>query len=161
MPRTNGERLQIAMAAYEAARIGTATEARELALQALAGGLLYEDPGPESGGFWIAPFALLLAHADDDETRITTEVIEWAKRHGSLPAFSMAAQLRAYAYLRSARWPTRRRMRLSALEHPVVPGFPLSGASRSSTSCSRGTATEARDVFAVSEPRPPVTSATC
>ena len=88
------------MAAYEAARTGTATEARELALQALADGQLHEDPGPESGGFWIAPFALLLAHADDDETRVTTEVIEWAKQHGSLPAFSMAAQLRAYAYLR-------------------------------------------------------------
>ena len=57
-PRTTGERLQIAMAAYEAARMGTATEARELALQALAGGQLQEDPGPESGGFWIAPFAL-------------------------------------------------------------------------------------------------------
>ena len=65
-PRTIGERLQVAAAAYDAARTGTAAEARELALQALADGRLLEDPGPESGGFWIAPFVLLLAHADDD-----------------------------------------------------------------------------------------------
>ena len=65
-PRTIGERLQVAAAAYEAARTGTAAEARELALQALADGRLLEDPGPESGGFWIVPSVLLLAHADDD-----------------------------------------------------------------------------------------------
>ena len=52
------------------------------------------------GGYWIAPFVLVLAHADDDQARVSTEVIEWAKQHGSLPVFSMAAQLRAHAYLR-------------------------------------------------------------
>ena len=67
-----------------------------LALQAFADGRLLEDPGPESGGFWIVPTVLLLAHADDDGARVSTAVIEWAKQHGSLPAFSMAAQLRAY-----------------------------------------------------------------
>ena len=84
-PRTTGERLQVAAAAYDAARTGTAAEARELALRALADGRLLEDPGPESGGFWIAPFVLVLAHADDDQARVSTEVIEWAKKHGSLP----------------------------------------------------------------------------
>ena len=148
-PRTNGERLQIAMAAYEAARIGTATEARELALQALAGGLLYEDPGPESGGFWIAPFALLLAHADDDETRVTTEVIEWAKQHGSLPAFSMAAQLRAFAYLRLGSLADAEADALSALEHPVVPGFPHYGRiALVNVLLARGRLTEASDAYA-------------
>jgi tetratricopeptide (TPR) repeat protein len=50
-PRTIGERLYVAVAAYDAARTGTAREARELALRAFADGRLLEDPGPESGGF--------------------------------------------------------------------------------------------------------------
>jgi DNA-binding CsgD family transcriptional regulator/predicted negative regulator of RcsB-dependent stress response len=123
-PRTTGERLQVSVTAYEAARTGAAAEARELALRALADGQLFEDPGPESGGFWIALFVLLLAHADDDEVRVTTEVIEWAKEHGSLPAFSMATQLRAYAYLRSGSLADAEADAISALEHPRVPGFP-------------------------------------
>jgi DNA-binding CsgD family transcriptional regulator/Flp pilus assembly protein TadD len=123
-PRTVGERLQIAVAGYEAARTGTAADARELALRALAGGQLLRDPGPESGGFWIAPFVLLLAHADDDTVRVTTEVIDWAKQHGSLPAFSMAAQLRAYACLRRGSLADAEADAVTALEHPGVPGFP-------------------------------------
>jgi hypothetical protein len=78
-PRTTGERLQVAVAAYDAARAGTAWEARELALQAFADGRLLEDPGPESGRFWTVPTVLLLAHADDDGARVSTAVIEWAK----------------------------------------------------------------------------------
>src|SRR5262249_29936226 len=89
-PRTIGERLQVAAAAYEAARTGTADQARTLALQALADGRLLDDPGPESGAFWIAPSVLFFAYADDDVARVSTEVIEWAKQHGSMPAFSMA-----------------------------------------------------------------------
>ena len=148
-PRTTGERLQIAMAAYEAARIGTAKEARELALQALAAGRLQDDPGPESGGFWIAPFALLLAHADDDETRITTEVIEWAKQHGSLPAFSMAAHMRAYAYLRLGSLAEAEADALSALEDPGAPGFPPYGRiALVNILLARGRPTEASDVYA-------------
>ena len=87
-PRTTGERLQVAVAAYDAARAGTAGEARELALRAFANGQMLDDPGPESGGFWIVPTVLLLAYADDDGERVCTEVIEWAKHHGSLPAFA-------------------------------------------------------------------------
>jgi DNA-binding CsgD family transcriptional regulator len=126
-PHTVGERLQIAVAGYEAARTGTAAEARELALRAVAGGQLLEDPGPESGGFWIAPFVLLLAHADDDQVRVTTEVIDWAKQHGSLPAFSMAAQIRSYAHLRRGSLVEAEADAVSALEHPGVPGFPRYG----------------------------------
>ena len=123
-PRTTGERLQVASAAYEAARTGTAAEARELALQALAEGELLEDPGPESGGFWIAPFVLVLAHADDDGIEVCTQVIDWAKDNGSLPAFSMAAQLRAYSYLRRGALADAEADAASALEHPGLPGFP-------------------------------------
>jgi DNA-binding CsgD family transcriptional regulator/tetratricopeptide (TPR) repeat protein len=126
-PRTVGERLQIAAAGYEVARTGTAAQARKLALQALAGGQLLRDPGPESGGFWIAPFVLLLAHADDDAVRVTTEVIDWAKQHGSLPAFSMAAQLRAYACLRRGSLADAEADAVTALDHPGVPGFPPYG----------------------------------
>ena len=154
-PRTIGERLQVAAAAYDAARTGTAAEARELALQALADGRLLEDPGPESGGFWIAPFVLVLAHADDDEARVSTEVIEWAKQHGSLPAFSMAAQLRAYAYLRFGSLADAEADAPSALEHPGVPGlFPFGPMALVNVLLARGKATEARDVFAQVRPEP-------
>ena len=154
-PRTIGERLQVAAAAYEAARTGTAAEARELALQALADGRLLEDPGPESGGFWIAPFVLVLAHADDDQVRVTTEVIEWAKQHGSLPAFSMAAQLRAYAYLRSGSLADAEADATSALEHPAVPGlFPFGRIALVNVLLARDKATEACDVFEQIRPEP-------
>jgi hypothetical protein len=145
IPRTTGERLQVAVAAYDAARTGMARVARELALQAFAHGRLLEDPGPESGGFWIVPTVLLLAHADDDGTRVSTEVIEWAKQHGSLPAFSMAAQLRAYACQRRGALAEAEADAAMALEHPGLPGFPPTAAWRSSTSCSRG----------ASRPKPP------
>jgi DNA-binding CsgD family transcriptional regulator len=99
-PRTVGERLHVATAAYEAARVGTAERARTLALQALADGMLLDDPGPESGAFWIPLSVLFFAYADEDAARVSTDVIEWAKQHGSLPVFSMAAQLRAYVSMR-------------------------------------------------------------
>ena len=123
-PRTIGERLYVAIAAYDAARTGTARKARELALQAFADGRLLEDPGPESGGFWIVPTVLLLAHADDDGARVSTAVIEWAKQHGSLPAFSMAAQLRAYISVRRGALAEAEADARGALEHPGVSGFP-------------------------------------
>jgi len=126
-PRTVGERLHVAVTAYDAARAGTAREARELALQAFADGRLLEDPGPESGGFWIVPTVLLLAHADDDGARVSTAVIEWAKQHGSLPTFSMAAQLRAYVCLRRGLLAEAEADAASALEHPGLPGFPPYG----------------------------------
>jgi DNA-binding CsgD family transcriptional regulator len=154
-PRTIGERLQVAAAAYDAARTGTAAEARELALQALADGRLLEDPGPESGGFWIAPFVLVLAYADDDQARVSTEVIEWAKQHGSLPAFSMAAQLRAYACFRRGSLADAEADALSALEHPGVPGlFPFGRIALVNVLLARGKATEARDVFEQIGPEP-------
>src|SRR5207302_763926 len=133
-------------AGYDAARTGTAADARELALQAFADGRLLEDPGPESGGFWTVPTVLLLAHADDDAARVSTAVIEWAKQHGSLPAFSMAAQLRAYVCQRRGSLAEAEADAASALEHPGLPGFPPPTAAwRSSTSCSRG----------ASRPKPP------
>jgi DNA-binding CsgD family transcriptional regulator len=154
-PRTTGERLQVAAAAYEAARMGTAAEARELALQALADGKLLEDPGPESGGYWIAPFVLVLAHADDDQARVSTDVIEWAKQHGSLPVFSMAAQLRAHAYLRRGSLADAEADALSALEQPAVPGlFPFGRIALVSVLLARGKASEARDVFEQIRPEP-------
>jgi DNA-binding CsgD family transcriptional regulator/Flp pilus assembly protein TadD len=149
MPQTIGERLQVAVAAYDAARTGTAAEARELALRALADGRLLEDPGPESGAFWIAPFVLVNAHADDDAMRVSTEVMEWAKEHGSLPAFSMAAQLRAYVWLRRGSLAEAEADAVSALEHPGLPGLPPFGyAALVSVLLARGLVTEAEEVFA-------------
>jgi DNA-binding CsgD family transcriptional regulator/tetratricopeptide (TPR) repeat protein len=154
-PRTIGERLFVAGAAYDAARTGTAHEARELALRAFADGGLLEDPGPESGGFWIVPTVLLLAYADDDVARVSTAVIEWAKEHGSLPAFSMAAQLLAYTRMRRGALAEAEADAAGALEHPVVSGFPPYGSvALANVLLARGKRTEAADVFdqATSEP---------
>jgi DNA-binding CsgD family transcriptional regulator len=154
-PRTVGECLQVAAAAYDAARTGTAREARELALRAFADGQLLEDPGPESGGFWIVPTVLLLAHADDDGARVSTAVIEWARRHGSLPAFSMAAQLRAYVCQRRGSLGEAEADAVSAFEHPGLSGIPPYGRmALVNVLLARGKPTEAAEVFAqyASEP---------
>jgi DNA-binding CsgD family transcriptional regulator len=155
-PRTIGERLQVAMAAYDAARVGTACEARELAMQAFGDGQLLEDPGPESGGFWIVPTVLLLAYADEDGERVATAVIEWAKLHGSLPAFSMAARLRAYIYLRRGSLAEAEADATSAHEHPgLPPGFPPYGSvALANVLLARGKLTEAAEVFALGASEP-------
>jgi DNA-binding CsgD family transcriptional regulator len=156
-PRTIGERLHVAVAAYEAARTGTAAEARELALQALADERLLEELGAEAGGFWIAPVVLLFAHADDDAARVSTEVIEWAKHHGSLPAFSMAAQLRAYACQRRGSLAEAEADAASALEHPGLPGF-YGRVALVNVLLARGKPTEAGEVFAQVGPESAATS---
>jgi DNA-binding CsgD family transcriptional regulator len=154
-PRTIGECLHVAVAAYDVARTETAGEARELALQAFADGRLLEDPGPESGGFWIVPTVLLLAHADDDGARVSTAVIEWAKQHGSLPAFSMAAQLRAYVCLRRGSLAEAEADAASALEHPGLPGFPPYGRlALVNVLLARGKPTEAAEIFAQAASEP-------
>ena len=155
IPRTTGERLQASVAAYDAATTGTASQAVKLALRAFTDGRLLEDPGPESGGFWVVPTVLLLAHADDDAARVSTAVIEWAERHGSLPAFSMAAQLRAYVCLRRGLLAEAEADAASALEHPGLPGFPPYGRlALAGVLLARGKPAEAAEVFAhaASEP---------
>jgi DNA-binding CsgD family transcriptional regulator len=124
---TTGERLALAVAGLHAVRERTAAEARELAGRALADGRLLEDPGPESAGFWIAPLVLLWADALEDATQVATDVMEWARRHGSLPAFAMGAQLRAYAWWRRGALAEAEADATSALEHPLLPGFPPYG----------------------------------
>jgi DNA-binding CsgD family transcriptional regulator len=120
--RTTGERLALAVAGLHAVRGGTAAEARELAGRALAGGQLLDDPGPESAGFWSAPLVLLWAEALEDAARITDDAIDWARRHGSLPAFSMAAGVRAYLGWRRGALADAEADAASAIEHPA-PGF--------------------------------------
>jgi DNA-binding CsgD family transcriptional regulator/Flp pilus assembly protein TadD len=147
-PQTPGERLHVALAAHEAVRTGTAAEACRLALRALGDGRLLDDPGPESGGFWLPPAVLLLAHADDDAARVGTDVLAWARQHGSLPVFSMAAQLRAFAYLRKGLLSDAEADAASALEHPGLPGFPPWGiAALVNVLLARGKRTEAEEVF--------------
>jgi DNA-binding CsgD family transcriptional regulator len=156
-PRTIGERLHVAAAAYEAARTGTADEARELALQALADGRLLDDPGPESGAFWIAPSVLFFAYADDDAARISTDVIEWAKQHGSSPAFSMAAQLRAYASVRRGLLAEAEADAASTLEQQPAPQTLYAHVALVNVLLARGKTTEAGDVFAHVRPEPAAT----
>jgi DNA-binding CsgD family transcriptional regulator len=155
-PRTIGERLHVAASAYEAARTGTASEARELALQALADGRLLDDPGPESGAFWIAPSVLFFAYADDDAARVSTEVIEWANQHGSLPAFSMAAQLRAYASVRRGLLAEAEADAVSTIEQSA-PQTLYAHVALVNVLLARGKATEAGDVFAKVRPEPAAT----
>jgi DNA-binding CsgD family transcriptional regulator len=126
-PRTTGERLQLAVLAHDAVLAGTASEARELCLRALENGELLDDPGPESLGFWALPIVLLLAHAYEDATRVCTEVIDWARRRGSLPAFSIAVQLRAYASWQRGLLAEAEADATSALENPAAPGLPSWG----------------------------------
>jgi DNA-binding CsgD family transcriptional regulator len=148
-PRTIGERLQVAIAAYDAARTGTAAEARDLALQALADGQLLKDPGPESGGFWIAPVVLVLAHAGEDAARVGTDVIQWAKQHGSLPAFALAAELRASAYLQRGSLAEAEADALSALGQPGLPGFfPYGRIPLVNVLLARGRLSDAAEAFA-------------
>jgi DNA-binding CsgD family transcriptional regulator len=149
-PQSTGERLGLAHAAYEAARSRTAAEARELALQAYAGGALLEDPGPESGGFWIVPIVLLFAHADEDGLQVNTAVIEWAKEHGSLPAFWMAAQMRAYVHARRGALAEAEADATTALDKPVLfPGLPPYGSlALVDVMLAKGKPAEAADLFA-------------
>jgi DNA-binding CsgD family transcriptional regulator/tetratricopeptide (TPR) repeat protein len=124
---TTGECLALAVAALHAVRERTAAEAQELARRALAQGRLLEDPGPESAGFWIAPLVLLWADALEDATRAATEAMDWANRHGSAPAFAMAARLRAFAWWRRGSLHEAEADATSALEHAELPGFPPYG----------------------------------
>ena len=96
-PATTGERLAFAVASLQAARGGTAAAARALAEGALANGMLLAEPGPESAGFWIAPLVLMWAGEFERTHQVAGEVIRWASEHGSLPAFSMGTQVRAWA----------------------------------------------------------------
>jgi len=155
-PRTIGERLYVAAAAYEAARTGTADEARKLALQALAGGRLLDDPGPESGAFWIAPSVLFFAYADDDAARVASEVMEWAKRHGSLPAYSMAAQLRAFASMRRGLLTEAEADAGSTLEQSL-PQALYAGVALVNVLLARGDTAAAAAVFAQVRPEPAAT----
>jgi DNA-binding CsgD family transcriptional regulator len=150
VPRSTGERLGLAHAAYEAARARTADEARTLALQAYADGALLDDPGPESGGFWIVPIVLLFAYADEDGLEVNTAVIEWAKQHGSLPAFSMAVQMRAYVQARRGSLAEAEADATSALEHPgLFPGLPPYGSlALVDVMLAKGKLAEATDLFA-------------
>jgi DNA-binding CsgD family transcriptional regulator len=155
-PRTVGERLHVATAAYEAARTGTAERARRLALQALADGMLLDDPGPESGAFWIPLSVLFFAYADDDAARVSTDVIEWAKKHGSLPAFSMAAQLRAFVSMRRGLLVEAEEDAASATEL-AAPQTLYGHVALVNVLLARGRTSEAAEAFAQVRPEPAAT----
>jgi DNA-binding NarL/FixJ family response regulator len=123
-PKTTGERLLLAVPAFEAARAGTAAEARELALRALSEGHLLDDPGPEFAGFWPSPSTLAFAHAPEELTRVCSDVIAWSERHGSPTVFAMGAQLRAYGWWQRGQLADAEADAAGALEHTTLPGFP-------------------------------------
>src|SRR5262249_8664649 len=120
-PATTGERLQLAVAGYEATGAGTAAQVRDLATRALAGGGLLAEPGPETTPFWFAPLALLRADGLDEAIGVCADAFAWARRHGSLLAFSIAAQLRAYAYWRRGDLADAEADATTALEHLLLP----------------------------------------
>jgi DNA-binding CsgD family transcriptional regulator len=124
---TTGERLMSAVAGLHAVRERTAAEARALAAGALADAELLADPGPEAAAFWIAPLVLLWADALEQATEAAGEAMDWAGRHGSLPAFAMGARLRAFAWWRRGSLAEAEADAASALEHGELPGFPPYG----------------------------------
>jgi DNA-binding CsgD family transcriptional regulator/tetratricopeptide (TPR) repeat protein len=147
-PQTTGERLQLAVPAFEAVRAGTAADARGLALRALSHGRLLDDPGPEYAGFWPSPSVLAFAYASEELTRIATDVIEWAERHGSPTVFAMGAQLRAYAWWQRGALADAEADAAGALEHTPLPGFPPWGyAALVNVLLARGETTQAEDVL--------------
>ena len=100
-PATPGERLRVAERAVEAMVLRRAGEARDLALVALAGGHPLADQGPIASGAWsIAPSVLMFCDALEEAVQAYAEVIEWARRHGSVTVFSAASHLRAYTWWR-------------------------------------------------------------
>jgi DNA-binding CsgD family transcriptional regulator len=145
---TTGERLALGVAGLHAVRERTAAEARTLALDALGEGRLLADPTPESAGFWIAPLVLLWADALEDATRAAADVMAWAERHGSLPAFAMGARLRAFAWWRRGALAEAEADATSALEHAELPGFPPYGhGALANVLLARGKAAEADAVL--------------
>jgi DNA-binding CsgD family transcriptional regulator len=145
---TTGERLALAVASLHAVRERTAAEARELAGRALARGRLLDDLRPESAGFWIAPLVLLWADALEDATQVATAVMDWAQQHGSLPAFAMAARLRAYAWWLRGSLAEAEADATSALEHAELPGFPPYGyGALANVLIARGKPSEAEEVL--------------
>jgi DNA-binding CsgD family transcriptional regulator len=97
-PATAAERLWVAELAHRASLRETAEHARDLARRALGDGALLDDPGPSDPMFYPAPITLLLAGALEEATGVFSAVLEWARRHGSVFAFSQAAHLRAYCW---------------------------------------------------------------
>lgn len=145
---TTGECLALAVASLHAVREREAAEARELAGRALAKGRLLDDPGPESAGFWIAPLVLLWADALEDALAVATDVLGWATRHGSLPAFAMGARLRAYAWWRRGSLAEAEADATSALGHAALPGFPPYGdGALANVLLAQGKLTEAEEVL--------------
>ena len=132
---------------------GRAAEARELARRALAPGGCSTIRGPESAGYWIAPLVLLWADALEDATTVATEAMDWAKRQGSLPAFAMAARLRAFAWWRRGSLAEAEADAVSALEHAELPGFPPYGyGALANVLLARGKPAEADGVLARAPP---------
>jgi DNA-binding CsgD family transcriptional regulator len=96
------------------------------------------------------PIVLLFAHADTDGLLVNTAVIEWAKQHGSLPAFRMAAQLRAYVQARRGFLAEAEADAMSATAHRAMfPGLPPYGTlALVDVLLAKGRRDEAADAFA-------------
>jgi DNA-binding CsgD family transcriptional regulator len=99
-PATPGERLHVAELALQAALGGTAENARELALTALASGALLAEPGPIPLLVFKAPIALYWADALEEATLVFDELIERSQRQASIMMFSQASHFRAAVWWR-------------------------------------------------------------
>ena len=76
---------------------GTAAEAGALAREAIGGGRLLHDGGPDSPPVWTAGFALLYAHRLAEARALADDWIRAASRAGSMRAYSLASSLRTRA----------------------------------------------------------------
>jgi DNA-binding CsgD family transcriptional regulator/predicted negative regulator of RcsB-dependent stress response len=95
LPRTTGERLDLARRAVLQLLTGTAAQARSLALQALGDGELLEATGTHYPPFYLALNTLARAHAFEDAERHFQAALADARRRGSEAGFAVTSHFRA------------------------------------------------------------------
>lgn len=101
---TDAGRAQLAYAAAERAMRGEPAEVvRELAVRALANGVLLDRETSEGLNYYLAVWALTLAEDIQTAELALTAAIEDARRRGSVLGFATACHFRAMAVLRRGR----------------------------------------------------------
>jgi DNA-binding CsgD family transcriptional regulator/predicted negative regulator of RcsB-dependent stress response len=94
-PRTTGERLQLALQAIDELHMGTAEQARSLALRALGEGELLAVAGAHNPAWYLSIGALIWSHAFPEAERHCQAALDDARRRGSEMAFATASHARA------------------------------------------------------------------
>lgn len=94
-PRTTGERLLLALQATDELDVGTAAQARSLALRALGEGELLAATGAHDPAWYVSIGTLIWSHAFADAERHCRAALDDARKRGSEMAFATALHYRA------------------------------------------------------------------